>query len=170
MAKKLIPFRWLPASWGLTGVSRDIAKAEYELEGEELERVLNKLKHEGTQQYPITELEIDKKYGKIEGNEYEKKMATLKGEPWVCILTTNYDPSDPLTGSLDLDWNEEFIKSLEDSGYLAPNDYEVVDMWLTELCRNMATETYGGVGDFDERAAATLEQMKRNSPDEQAET
>lgn len=42
MAKKrrLIPFRWLPGSWGLVGKPYQIAEAHYLLDGEDLERAL----------------------------------------------------------------------------------------------------------------------------------
>lgn len=36
--KRLLPFGWLPGHWGLSGSMRELAKAEYELEGEELDR------------------------------------------------------------------------------------------------------------------------------------
>ena len=40
MAKKIIPFSWYPFAWGMTGKTREIAKAEYEREGFDLKKEL----------------------------------------------------------------------------------------------------------------------------------
>ena len=37
---RLIPFTWMPGSWGLSGKTRQIAEAEYYFEGDSLEREL----------------------------------------------------------------------------------------------------------------------------------
>ena len=43
MAKKLLPFHMSPKSWGKKGKDREIAEAEYNLEGEKLQYELNKI-------------------------------------------------------------------------------------------------------------------------------
>jgi chromosome segregation ATPase len=76
--KRKIPFGWWPGSWGLSGLTREIAKAEYELEGEELERKLAELKIEpGTFDYHKKILELDLKYSKISEEEFDRKYAEL---------------------------------------------------------------------------------------------
>ena len=77
---KLIPFGWLPASWGLKGKSRDIAEAEYYLSGYELEVELAKIGH-GADSPAFTRavIELDCRYGKISAYERDCKMATLDG-------------------------------------------------------------------------------------------
>jgi len=159
LKNRIIPFSWLPASWGLRGVTREIAEVEYYYVGKERDWKLLTLKYEGTE-LELKRLEFKKKYQEITDIEYEKQRATLKGDPWVKILTTEYDPSEPLTGSFELDWNEHFIKSLDDAGYVGVTDEEIVDQWLSELCRNVATEQYGGVGDFDEQAEEAMNSRK----------
>jgi hypothetical protein len=96
-------------------------------------------------------LELDRKEGKIDQNEYEKGCATAKGEGWVKILNINPDSSKPNHGELELDWNDKFVEELREGGYDAPADEQVVDMWLADLCRNIAMEQFTGTGDFDER-------------------
>lgn len=71
MAKKrLIPFSWLPASWGLKGQSRDIAKAEYELEGKELQYALIDIKCKDGKSRDIAKLGVDLEYGDITREDY----------------------------------------------------------------------------------------------------
>lgn len=60
MAK--IPFKWLPASWGLKGKSYDLAEANYNHIGKELDYKL---------------IEIEKKYGLSE-KEYDTKFNNLQ--------------------------------------------------------------------------------------------
>ena len=40
MSKPVIPFGWLPGHWGLKGKTKERARAEYELEGYDLEIAL----------------------------------------------------------------------------------------------------------------------------------
>lgn len=187
--RRLIPFWMLPASWGLRGQTKAIAKAEYELEGEELERELARIKHSGKELDAVL-LEIDRKYGRIEDATYDvkkaeldhadstdeekklavleaqhkhgiideltyaKKAATIRNEPWVQVKSVDIDRKNPAHGALELDWNKAFIEHLEANGYgPAPSEEEVVDQWLSELCRNIAFEAFDGVGDFNEKVA-----------------
>lgn len=154
MKRRLIPFSWLPASWGLRGESRQRAELEYYYDGIELREKLLDLEHDPDKK-AIEEVEIKRAKGELNDQEYDKALTTAKGEPWVSILNTEYDPSDPQHGSLELDWNAKFIESLDEAGYAAPTEEEMVDQWLTDLCRNIATEQYGGVGLFDDMAEAT---------------
>lgn len=73
MSNKIIPFWALPAHWGLKGKTREIARAEYKLEGEHLDRALAKIMLSG-QDYTRRLIEIDKKYGLIDEYEYGIKM------------------------------------------------------------------------------------------------
>lgn len=77
--RHIVPFWMLPSSWGLTGSTREIAKAEYELDGEELERKLievNPLLSE--LEKTSRHLDLDLKYHKIDTFEYDHKMVDLK--------------------------------------------------------------------------------------------
>lgn len=75
----MIPFEWWPGSWGLKGKTREIAKAEYELEGFELEIKLAEI---NLRESPIdlqrTILDLKKKYNKIDEYSYDKDLAELQ--------------------------------------------------------------------------------------------
>lgn len=59
-------------------------------------------------------------------------------KPDVKILKFDFDPANPKIGSLELDWNKQFIKLLIDHGYRGNSDEELVDKWLNDVCRNIA--------------------------------
>jgi hypothetical protein len=79
MKKPLIPFDWLPASWGLKGKTREIAQAEYELSGIELEYRLAEIHHDSDEKaLKKAKLDIQKKYQKISQEDYEKAVIELQ--------------------------------------------------------------------------------------------
>lgn len=77
MANRLIPFNWLPASWGLRGEAFEIAKANYDLTGYELEIRLVELKYEGAER-ERKKIEIQAKNNVID--EYERLKRLLEIE------------------------------------------------------------------------------------------
>jgi hypothetical protein len=196
MSKKLVPFSWMPGSWGLKGKTREIARAEYELKGFELEERLltlrldelepdvynrkcydlhlkyNKITQEAyyrllidlikdDKQKALAILELDLRDGKIKQLEYEKQTATLKGEPWVTVLTVDFNKKSSLEGSFELDWNTFFVEKLRSDGYVAPTEDLIVNMWFMEVCRNVALEEFDGTGDFTADSEANLDTVKR---------
>lgn len=78
MAKKskLIPFRWLPGSWGLEGKVYEEAAAHYYYDGEDLDRRLVDLKFEDDDN-AYEHLKLDLKYGQIETYDFDLKVAAL---------------------------------------------------------------------------------------------
>lgn len=72
-----LPFGWLPGHWGLKGKTREIAKAEYELSGYDLERRLFQLKEDelDPQTYGRKSLDIELKHGKITKSKYHRALA-----------------------------------------------------------------------------------------------
>lgn len=182
----------MPFSWGLKGEPRKLAQANYELSDEELEREIIKIKFgdepkafaEHNLAIDLTRGKIDQfefelklaelngdakavlsvklKFNKISQKEYDKDLATLNGDPWVDISTVAFDKTKPGNGSLELDWNQIFVDTLSDAGYVGKTDEEVVDLWLTDLCKNIALEALDGVGTFNEDAdhAAFLKRTK----------
>jgi hypothetical protein len=96
-------------------------------------------------------LEIDFAERKLTDMEYDKKLATLKGEGWVRIINVKPEGDKPNHGELELDWNDAFVEELRQGGYEGAADEQVVDMWLSDLCRNIAMEQFTGTGDFDEK-------------------
>ena len=71
----------------------------------------------------------------------EKELATKKKEPWVSVLTTHVDKTNPRNGFFELDWNEYFVQSLKLNGYRGDTDEMVVDKWFQDLCLNVAKES-----------------------------
>lgn len=70
-----IPFWILPGSWGLKGKTREIARAEYELSGMELEYKLANIKYDGVER-DLHLLELDFKYDVC--SEYDYDIAKME--------------------------------------------------------------------------------------------
>jgi hypothetical protein len=78
---KLIPFSWLPGSWGLTGKVFDEAEAHYLYDGEDLERRMAEINaSDNAVALEIALLDIDLKYGHIENYEYEIERGRLESD------------------------------------------------------------------------------------------
>lgn len=138
--KRLIPFKLLPASWGLTGKSYLKAKAEYELDGKDLKIALANIEHTGTDLEKAL-LQIEFEDGKLEEKDYQKKLATLNKEPWVDILGIDFDPRMPNAGgAFNLDWNDYFIDELRKNGFQGVTADQVVQRWFDTLCAQVALE------------------------------
>ena len=134
---RLLPFRMMPASWGLKGKSRAIAEAEYYYEGEDLEKRLAELNAATELDAEIAKLEIDLKNEKIGQAVFDKKVAGLKKEPYVNVLNMGVDPENIAQGYFELDWNDEFIKMLTNAGLTGKNDEELVNKWFNAVCRTV---------------------------------
>jgi len=92
MVKKLIPFNLMPGSWGLKGKTREIAKAEYELEGYELKKKLLEIKSDDLSEKELKKkfIDLDFEFGKVDKithlrmlsnlieDEQQKKLAMLE--------------------------------------------------------------------------------------------
>ena len=109
----------------------------------------------------LAELELDFRQGKIKEIDYSKKVATLKGEPWVTVLNMDFSGKNSLEGSFELDWNEHFVEKLKAEGYTGPTPDNIVNQWFMEVCRNVAMEEFDGTGDFTADSEANLEAVKR---------
>lgn len=74
-----IKFGWWPGHWGLKGKTREIAKAEYELSGSDLEIRLLEINADMFEktEYERKHLEIKKKYGLVTDTEYRQCLANL---------------------------------------------------------------------------------------------
>lgn len=74
--------------------------------------------------------------------EKEKAAATRRGEPWVGVLNTEFDPENPSAGFFELDWNPIFVAKLLRAGYSGKNEEDVVNQWFETLCKNALADTY----------------------------
>ncbi len=173
MTKPMIPFGWLPGHWGLKGQTREIAQAEYELQGVELEKKLLEirlrdnpqlvkrghldlqLKHQEISKYDydiacaelelqgsdltIKKLDIDLEHGKITSPVFERKKADALGQPWVSMPVISWVPENAARTYFELDYNEHFIKYLQDHGYTGSDD-DILNRWLNDVCQAVSQE------------------------------
>ena len=61
-------------------------------------------------------------------------------EPMVKVLNLNVNPQNPRNGFFELDWNNEFVNMLKQSGYEGGSEEEIVDRWFQTLCRTIGNE------------------------------
>jgi hypothetical protein len=197
--RKLIPFNWLPASWGLTGKTRLRAEAEYYHTGEELERQLAMIEHADAESdldlqhaqlkidlkySKISQLEYDEKvavltsnnedevelkrlavrlqHGKISQTDHDKRVAEIKREPWINVLSMGVDPNHVTQGFFELDWNDEFVKMLQEAGIQGTSDEDIVNKWFNGVCRTVLQQE-GADLDFGLQTGITQDdQISRN--------
>ena len=69
-----------------------------------------------------------------------KKSKGKSEEPMVKVLNMNVNPDNPRNGFFELDWNDEFVNMLRQSGYQGESQEEVVDRWFQTLCRTVGNE------------------------------
>ena len=66
-----------------------------------------------------------------------EETPTPQTEPQVHVLKFDFDPANPSIGSMELDWNAEFIEMLRQHGYKGVNPEALVDAWLNDVARNI---------------------------------
>jgi hypothetical protein len=138
MSKKTkLPFSMMPASWGLKGKARARAEAEYYYEGVELEKQLAFIDCDTDHDKSIAELDVELKEGVIDEQQYDKKVATIRKEPWVEVKKLEVNPEDAKAGYMELDWNDEFVAMLQENGYTGESDESVVNKWFNDVCRTV---------------------------------
>jgi len=120
-----LPFRMHPSSWGKKGRDFELAKANYELEGETLAEEITKV-----------------------NNKWDKEDATKREEPWVSVIDVGVNPDDVSQGYFELDWNDEFVRMLQSAGITGTSDEDVVNKWFNSICRSVllqagADQDYG---------------------------
>ena len=74
-------------------------------------------------------------------NASPKEIATEKKLPWVAVLDTHVNKDNIRNGFFELDWNEYFVLSLKEAGYIGETEEAVVDQWFQELCKNVGEES-----------------------------
>lgn len=146
----MIPFGMMPGSWGLKGKSYKMAKAEYELEGEELEYRLMEIQHDfddvGEDEVPSIDyqkhkLALDLKYNHISQGEHDLDLASLEERPYVRVKDSGFDFKEGLGGFwMEMDWNSYFIDFLNQNGYTEHNDVETVELWITDIYKSQIME------------------------------
>jgi hypothetical protein len=88
-------------------------------------------------------LEIDYKHKKIIKSTYDKEKSTIKNEPWVSFVDSEFDPEKGLDGFyFELDWNTQFIEFLTINGFVGHTDEQIVEDWFGELCKSHGKENW----------------------------
>jgi hypothetical protein len=103
-----------PKSWGKKGKDREVAEAEYTLDGDELQFELNKIE-----------------------SKYERLEADKLGEPYVNVIRMGVDPDNVVQGYFELDWNDAFVAMLQEKGMQGTSDEDVVNKWFNAVCRTV---------------------------------
>lgn len=113
---------------------------------EEFEYKLAELKEDDhdSVRYKKTLLELDKQFDKITEAEYNKELATLNDEPYINVVSM--EVNEDAQGAFEFDWNDKFIEILEEAGYVAPSQEQVVDLWFSKVCKSVALEMFDGLG------------------------
>ena len=77
-----IPFRLLPASWGLKGKTKLIAEAEYTLQGYELDVALAKINADGNEDILAKSMiQVELNHNKLDQYEADRRLAKLSIDP-----------------------------------------------------------------------------------------
>lgn len=99
-----LPFGYLPGHWGLKGKTREIARAEYELTGFELERKLLELNADtmSDEDYKMRMLTLEYNNHKITKSQYDRALAELIK-----------DETQRRLALLEIDYREGVIKELD---------------------------------------------------------
>ena len=165
--KKLIPFSWLPASWGLAGKTRAIAEAEYYYDGNDLEDKLAEINAETNEDADIAKLDLKLKREEISQTAYDKKIADIRKEQYINVLKMGINPVNAQEGYIELDWNDEFVKMLQENGYEGRSDEDIVNKWFNGVCRTIlanevADQDYG-LEQSDRPASARPDVERRNN-------
>ena len=140
--RRAIPFSLTPSCWFSSGKDREKSRACYEYRGEDMERKLADIEYQDQEdKLSKRHLDLDLKYKKISDIEHEKSLASLNDEPWVKVINSDYAPEKGPNGLIfELDWNEEFITMLRESGYTGVSPDLIVNDWFDDLCRTIAYE------------------------------
>ena len=73
----------------------------------------------------------------LTGSALDKELATINEEPYVNVLQMDVDQINPKKGYIELDFNDFFVKMLQDSGYTGNSDEDIVNSWFNDLCRTI---------------------------------
>ena len=135
--KKLIPFKWLPGSWGLKGETFERARIEYELEGLERKIALSHLGLETAEEKAVAEAAVLLEADEITSSQHDKMVAEALKAPWVEVKKMEVNPQDVKEGFMELDWNSQFVSLLQEKGYVGKSDEDVVNKWFNDICRTV---------------------------------
>ena len=138
--KRWIPFGWRNLVMGLEGNSRALAEAEYYWDGDDLEKIRIKLSTESDAEKELKLLALELKAKKITELQYDKRKHNILEKPWVNVISVGFNEENIQDGYFELDWNEWFIKVLEQGDFRGNTEEDLVNNWLQTVCQNIALE------------------------------
>lgn len=105
----------------------------------------------------VAALNYSLQYQEITQSEFDKEMKTINKEPWFEFnVEYNQDNSEMI---LTFDYNEYFWKKLRDDGHPGTNENEIIDNFIKDWGRKLATEDYSG--DYDTKLTEINDEMNR---------
>ncbi len=109
----------------------------------------------------------------LEGPALDKELATINEEPYVNVLHMDVDKINPRKGYVELDFNEFFVKMLQEADYTGSSDEDIVNSWFNDLCRTilqqeLADQDFGlqspqGPADVVKVTEDDIEKVKRGA-------
>jgi len=144
--KRLVPFWLMPASWGLKGKSRLVAEAEYYNDGDDLDLRLAEINADTPLEADLVKLDVKLKSKKITQQQYDRERADLLNEPFVTVVRMGVNPNMVSSGYFELDWNDQFVRMLEDAGVVGKSDEDIVNKWFNSVCKSILLQ---GNADLD---------------------
>lgn len=78
-------------------------------------------------------------YGEITQQEYSKEIFTLRKEPWIDLDVILNDSNEV---EFIFDYNEYFVKKLKDEGHPGNDEEELIDNFIRDLGRKLATDEF----------------------------
>jgi len=90
----------------------------------------------------LARLDADRTHGKLTQEVYDRRRADILGEPWVSMPKIHWDPTGSGRTYFELDYNESFIKLLQENGYEGDED-DIVNKWLNDVCISISEEITG---------------------------
>lgn len=95
-------------------------------------------------EFDLAVLGIDLDSNLITKVEYDKQSATVRGEPYICIIDSNYKPDEKLDGLyFEFDWNDLWITELKEAGYTGFTDDQLVQRWFSDVCKSVSDSEHG---------------------------
>jgi len=148
MSKPTIPFGWMPGHWGLKGKTRDIAQAEYELEGYDLELKLLSLNSSHldnrAEVFERGKVELDFKHGYMSERDYEYTVAKY-----------TEDETERQLKLLDLDYQ---YTDMRDRDYDKSKSTIKKESWVNVIDLNVREDTGNFELDWNEYFITELEE------------
>jgi hypothetical protein len=99
------------------------------------------------------------KYESISQNEYDKEVATFNKEPWFAFDVEFDEETNDLIMSFD--YNEYFWKKLRAEGHPGIDEHEIIDNFIKDWGRKLATEDYSG--DYDTKLTSVNDEMNQTT-------